>query len=214
MLATPSGFHFDEPTHRYTLNGTRLWSVTEILRDIGYIDATWFTDAARERGKAVHMACHFLDEGDLDWKSLEPIEEALGESIIARVKAYEKFKAETGFEPDPNWIERPGYHPIYLYAGTCDRKGRFPDGRRAIVDLKTGPIEDWVELQLGGYDEMIPAEDKPRHLLGLELRADGDYSTKPFTNVNAGRIFLSVQTAHRWGKEHGKFAEPDPILGG
>ena len=50
----------DRETHTYTPN---LPSVTEILRSVGLIDATWYTEEARQRGTAVHLACEYWDSG-------------------------------------------------------------------------------------------------------------------------------------------------------
>ena len=56
---------FDEAAHVYTVAGVERPSVTQILKDAGLIDTTWYTDEARQRGRAVHLAAQFLDEDDL-----------------------------------------------------------------------------------------------------------------------------------------------------
>jgi hypothetical protein len=55
-------------THTYTPN---LPSVTTILKSVGLIDASFYTIEGRERGSAVHLACEYFDQGDLDEDTLE-----------------------------------------------------------------------------------------------------------------------------------------------
>ena len=196
----------DRKLHEYRLDGTKLVSVTDVLGDLGIIEAEFFTEDARARGQAVHRACHFLDEGDLDWSSLEPIEKAICQPVVPYVKAWEAFKHETGFIPKV--IEQPVFHPLYHYAGTPDRIGVFPGGKgEALIDLKTGKAAAWTGLQTGGYDEALgrPRFGKWRVRWAVELRADGDFRLIPFEDVNDGKTFLSMFVSHRWGKNHGRF---------
>ena len=196
----------DRKLHRYWRGEERLDSVTDILGDLGIIETEFFTEDARARGHAVHRACEFLDEGDLDWSSLAPIEKKICQPVAPYVRAWERFKRETGFVCKV--IERPVYHSLYLYAGTPDRIGVFPNEKgEALLDLKTGEALDWAGLQTGGYDEALgkPQFGGWRRRYAVKLRADGDFRLVPFEDVNDGKTFLSMFVTHRWGKNHGRY---------
>ena len=47
---------FDEEKHEYRLDGEVLPSVTGILREMGFVDDTYFTEDSAARGTAVHRA--------------------------------------------------------------------------------------------------------------------------------------------------------------
>jgi hypothetical protein len=67
-------FRFEPETHSYFLGKTRLIGVSEAIQSAGLKDfsriAPDVLEHARQRGTAVHAACHFLDEGDLDWATV------------------------------------------------------------------------------------------------------------------------------------------------
>ena len=56
---------FDPVAHIYRLDGVVVPNVTGILRDEGFVDASWFTPYAAERGTKAHRAIELYDEGDL-----------------------------------------------------------------------------------------------------------------------------------------------------
>ena len=64
-VLTP-GLTFVPTKHRYLLDGRVVPGVTSILKAAGYVDDTYFTEYARDRGSAAHAATHYYDEGDLD----------------------------------------------------------------------------------------------------------------------------------------------------
>lgn len=115
--------------------------VTDVLQLAGLVDSTYFTDASRELGTAVHVACHYLDEGDLDWDSVNP-------NVILRVRQYQKFLDEV--KPEILSIEEEVVNEAFHYCGRLDRRVRI-NGVEAIIDFK-GPSESaWNGVQLAGY---------------------------------------------------------------
>ena len=198
-------FVADRKAHIYKLGGEKIDSVTDVLGDLGIIETEWFTEDSCARGVAVHTACHFWDEGDLVWESLAPIEDALQQPIRAYVKAWIRFRRETGFIPTV--IEKPIYHPLYHYAGTPDRLGTFPNQKgEALLDLKTGKAAAWTGLQTGAYNEALgPAKIGWRRRYAVELMDNADFRLVPFTDLSDGKTFLSMYITHRWGKKHGQF---------
>jgi hypothetical protein len=175
------GFAYSEPTHQYFIDGVEVPSVTTILKSAGIIDDRFYTEAGRERGTAVHLACQLLDEDDLDFDSV-------AEEISGYLKAYQAFKKDSGFKPLK--IEEGVYNRVYQYAGRYDRLGEI-DGKIVLMDIKTGAIPKWVELQLLGYETAIvdmgrafqnfvnPVEE----LFALQLRENGAYPAQCLVGV-------------------------------
>src|SRR4051812_25111537 len=77
-------FHLDE-SHAYWLGGEQIPGLTHCLKEAGLVDTRFLKETGRRRGSVVHVACHYLDDGNLDWSSLD-------EEALAFVKGYEKFK--------------------------------------------------------------------------------------------------------------------------
>jgi hypothetical protein len=137
---------FDEVTHTYWLDGKKIPSVTEILKDAGWIDTTWYKQSGTDRGTAVHEATEFIDRGDLD------VEDFKSEPWYGYIEAYMAFKRETGFEPV--YIEEQLAHPEWKYAGTLDRIGKIA-GEVILLDIKTGAAANWHGIQLAAYDQAV-----------------------------------------------------------
>ena len=138
------GVDFDEAMHRYTSPaGLRLPSVTECLKEGGFVDYTFCTALARERGSAAHEAIHFDVEGELDEASVDPI-------VAPYVEAARVARRE--LEVEPIMAEAVVYSDLYGYAGKLDLLCYLRGKRRlAIVDWKTGDAPPAVGLQLAGY---------------------------------------------------------------
>lgn len=203
-------FTVDRERHLYTLDGSRLDSVTDILVGLGVVDPTYYTEVGRIRGSKVHLGCELMEKpGGLDWESLKPIEAALGEPITDYVRGYERFLRETGWVS--THIEEAGFNRDYQYAGTPDRVGRFPgDALDCIIDIKTGmSVHPSTALQTAAYDLMVPNEGPPRRRYGVSLKGDRNYSLKPFTDHNDGQTFLSALPIYRWRKKHGLIPKRD-----
>jgi len=155
----------DRATHRYSNN---LPSVTTILKSVGLIDTAFYTEEGRERGRAVHLACEYYDQGDLDEDSLDP-------QIAGYLQAYKKWKATFGYEF--TWIEMPMQDKTGVYAGTSDRIiERRP---RQLWDIKSGPYQKWHRIQSAAYVHMM---DDPFSYtrLGLYLQACGKFTVREF----------------------------------
>ena len=186
-----------EATHQYFIDGVEVPSVTTVLKSAGIIDDRFYTEAGRERGTAVHLACQLLDEDDLDWDSV-------GEEISGYLKAYQAFKKDSGFKPLK--IEEGVYNRSYQYAGRYDRLGEI-DGKIVLMDIKTGAIPKWVALQLTGYEIAINESihtNPVQELFALQLRENGSYTLKA---VESGRekqeVFLSAVRLYHWKKNNG-----------
>jgi len=105
---TPDQVAFDPVPHRYALDGERLPSVTQILQAADIINFSRVPQpillAARDRGAAVHQACHYYNEDDLDV-------EAFADEFPAYwpyLSAWITFRRESGFQIATSWDEIAG----------------------------------------------------------------------------------------------------------
>ena len=162
---------FDEAAHRYTVDGVEVPSVTAVCRFLAYdqkSDKPWLAKVAADRGTRVHAACAAIDYG------LDP-EEA--DDISGYLKAYRRFLKD--YRPDWEGIEYTAGSAELGMAGTIDRFGTLYDGRRCILDIKTGSqLHDApLRAQLTGYKRLIALDRGfyPDYLYALQLSKDGTY---------------------------------------
>lgn len=135
---------FDPGAHRYTYDGQWVPSVTKILQATGTIDTRWYNRAGRDRGSSVHELLEFVDLFG------EGAEEA-PEELRGYVRAYESFLETSGFRAEE--VEHPLYYRFSSgeeYAGMLDRAGPL-NGRRVVLDIKTGSPAAWHKLQAAAY---------------------------------------------------------------
>lgn len=168
MIRTPqpNEVAFDPEQHRYTLRGTPLPSVTQVIKEFL---PTWQADEwYLQRGTAMHYGCALLDEGRLDWSTVAP-------EIAGRIRAWQKFRADFGGEVVA--VEQSLAHPLYQFAGTIDRI-IVADGAVIVADLKSS-IAPQVKMQLGAYSLLWANSEKRKVTKGVavELKDDGAYRT-------------------------------------
>lgn len=187
---------FDPIEHRYTWEGRAVPSVTWILRSaLGNPFervAAELLEFARQRGIAVHRACELDDAGRLDEASVDP-------RILPYVEAWRVFRQQFLFEV--LFAERPLYHRANRYAGTPDCVVRFPDGRRGVVDRKTGFPGPLAALQTAGYVNLCHAEfgmdaDQMRRF-ALRMLPTGRYRLEEYTAPGDLRDFLACLAVYR-----------------
>jgi len=146
----PAGVLTLDDDHVYRLNGMPYDgpSNTQVLKDMGIIDTTYYNMDAAWRGTAVHEMTALYDEyeGDFHWPSVDS-------SYVGYVRGWEKFILESGFKPCAGLIEKP-----VLGAGYCttiDRVGIL-NGRCVVLEIKTGICPKWVGLQTAmQYDAVV-----------------------------------------------------------
>lgn len=197
MQATANQLSFDPEKHEYRLDGVRLPSVTECLKAGGLIESDWYTEAARVRGKAVHAACHYHDEKDLN-------ESMLDERILPYLSAWRKFLKESGFKI--TIIEKSYAHFCFQYAGTPDRIGYLND-KLTVLDIKTGAIQPWAALQTAAYAELYMEQDGHAGIelerCALRLSDDGTYSLKMFKDFGDFPMFANALAIYKWRLNNG-----------
>jgi hypothetical protein len=167
---SPSPVTFDASSHVYRFHGRRLISVTQAIQAAGLIRSEWYTEAARQRGRTVHLAVHFDAERDLDESSISPL-------IRPYLEAARKFKRDTHFVTE---LTEARVWAIDLgYAGTLDHLGWIGKKQRVLVDWKTGTVPEWARLQTAGYANAFP-NGAGFLRYAVQLQADGGYRITSF----------------------------------
>ena len=184
-------FRFEKADHSYWLGKTKLIGVSEAIKAAGLKDFSMIKpevlEHAEKRGTAVHAACHYLDEGDLDWATVSP-------EIEPYVRAWERFKKETGVELIE--IEKPRYHAALGFAGTLDRVARF-GGNSGIIDLKSYKPDAVTGVQLAAYSYLVygsQAAFAPPKRWGLWLKDDGKYQLTEYMDRGDEAVFMACLT--------------------
>jgi len=131
-------FRFDPTAHAYTTDAGRVPSITQMLKAAGLIDDTWFTQEACDRGTAVHDLTAAYDLGALD---VESCTSPFRDYLLQHVTLTNLVK--------PEWqhIEVPFVHEQLRFGGRPDRVGRV-FGSQSVVEVKSGPPDDWHAVQL------------------------------------------------------------------
>ena len=166
---------FYDDTHRYTVDGEEVPSVSELTRFLTrevYTDTPqYFMDGAAARGTKVHKATEALDKyGSVDCE----------DDIAPYVQAYVQFLKDKN--PDWEKIEWSVCNQK-LYAGTVDRYGTL-DGKKVILDIKTtqsisGMHKVLYRAQQNLYKLAVLQEQPVDELWILQLKKDGTYKLIP-----------------------------------
>lgn len=144
----------DDP--HYTLDGSRVWSVTELVTSYGHAKPLdEFQQAMAREGTARHKWIEIMLKGELD-KYANP--GSFAQVIIARAMAVLDF---IGFH-SAEGVEESGYceppnSPI-VYAGTIDLRARLKDGSRALVDWKGSARDKSHRVRLALYRRIFQAD--------------------------------------------------------
>lgn len=196
-MIDPNGIRFDPDKHEYSVYSqtAKLWtgvpSVTTILKDMGFVDASFFTDYARERGTLVHRIIHWYCEGTLDECTIDDV-------LLPYFNAWLAFETDTGFISTET--ERPLASDLWRFAGTPDHIGML-NGRESVIDAKTGAIYPHVGLQLAAYEVLA---GRPLRRFGLQLKEDGRYSLKEFKDRQDAQIFKAALACWHWQRNMGR----------
>ena len=186
---------FDQTTHTYTDEaGVRLPSVTQILKGAGLVDYSMYAGAeyAAARGTAVHIACQYWDEGDLDYDQLDP-------ELIGYVDAWVRFREDSGFIPE--LIEHRISCESPRYAGMLDRYGRV-NSAEWLVDIKTGTPHPATAIQTAAYAEALGKLGQCKRR-AVYLRNNGMYSLEAHnSDVRDWGVFRAAYTTYQWKQEN------------
>ena len=175
---------FIEDPHGYIFNGRPSPAVSTILDPVKE-NKNFYTPESRVFGKAVHLACRFYNENDLD-------EDELGDSIKPYLEGWKKFRRDTGFAPD--LIEQP-LASDRGFCGTIDAcQMDF-----CTVDIKTGAKERWHSLQSAAYASMLPNQFIRRFTVYLNDTGVPRVEEHPKTEfISDFNVFLNCLAIHNW----------------
>lgn len=141
---------FIEETHSYFLDGTPIPGVHEIMQDLKLIDTSWFSEEGAENGKRRHKITEDIDRGEFDWSTIR-------EDDIYAAQGWNEFLAD--YRPEIQEIEKAMYHELFGYAGTVDRLAIL-EGKPSVIDIKTGQMTDWYDIQMMLYGAMCLYNDE------------------------------------------------------
>lgn len=180
------GFSFDEESHRYFRGGVPVVGLTQAIRLTGFVDDSWFTDEAGDRGTRTHAACQFLAEDDLDWTTV-------ADDIRPRVEAFRDFLAT--YQPTLLYAEKFFPSPTYGFACRIDFLFDVPAlGGVSILEVKTGSIGLAAKLQTAG--QKIAIEESSGLIVarryGFGLTKEGRYVLKPFTDAGDRAMLINA----------------------
>ena len=191
---------YDDATHTYSVDGVVYPSVTQVLKEAGLIDETWYTEEGAERGKEVALITEMNDKGELD----EALLAKTRPQYVGYLVAWGKFVEDRVIEVLA--IEERVFNKTWGYAGTVDRRLvlRGPRRAQAIVDIKSGGRGIWEPLQTAGYLGCYDVVGATRRL-AVHLRRNGKYSCYPHENFPRDYdVFRSALCLANWKRAHGK----------
>lgn len=195
---------FVEETHSYVYEGVLVPSVTKILGDLTIMKRLdpALLEAARDRGRRVHKAVHYFNEGNLDENTLDEADEPY-------LRAWKRFVADYGFEW--SWGERALYSEKWGFAGTPDCAGSWKRLRRrprVLLDVKSG-VSDPVHgpqtaayLELARENDMIDKRDQSDRAV-VRLQPNGFYQVDPMLDPADWSTFMAALTCYRFKERNG-----------
>lgn len=195
---------FDEETHTYRVDGRVVIGVTDTLKygpwkganetESGWVVSDEVMENAADRGKVIHAAIALLNEGRLDWDSVD-------DECLAYVEAYSDWMHDVGYVPLAS--EEIGYCESKDYCYTRDGRGLIGE-RQVVVDIKTGSagLKPWHKNQLAAYAYPLATEDNEGVLqwpdrIMLHLKPNGKAKPYHFSVKSAAwdfEVFMACRT--------------------
>jgi len=217
MIDTQHIIEFDEAEHKYTVDGVRKDSVTQMLKKVGLGILGNFRSEAMENacrfGTKVHKDCEIYAETGANIADSET--EIRVKSFIKWVEDYEVEFIAT------EWV---GYSPKMDICGTIDiiatipRKhletklldGQDPEERVLVIaDIKTGKgLYKYYIYQLAAYGILYNKPEAPTYL--LHLREDGEYDFIDSADLakDYKKEFDKVILSYKGGNQYEDYQKP------
>ena len=166
--------------------------VTRVLELAGLDSQSrrFYTDAGRDRGRAVHRLSTESDP--------IPEVEYLGYLEAARACELQLYGVSR-----PNLlVEEPLYDETDRYAGTPDRFGITEAGDYLLLDFKTGSLERSTALQLAAYARLAARRYGLRETaiqrVAACLRVDGTYRLTEFRDRRDFAVWGAALLVAQW----------------
>jgi hypothetical protein len=187
-------FKFDRDSHKYTMDGVIVPSVTEVISDVGLYDLSMvpksILDNACSKGTFVHKLTELYDMGTLNIAKVK-------DNYLGYLKAWETFKNEKNVRVCD--VELMVFSNKFKYAGTMDRVAVIDD-RICILDIKTGAPSKAHAVQTSAYalayKEMHGEKVKDRFCVYLSEK--GEYKLTHQKDMFDESIFLSALSIYNF----------------
>lgn len=212
ILEDPEAIILQAEPRLYLFKGKPYKSVTGIIGEAGFgPDFSMVNEkvmaTACDRGSKVHLACSYLDDGDLNLGSVHS-------SIRGYVDADIKFRRECPIKVIAS--EKRMVNTRLGLAGTPDVIC-FMRGHRVIIDRKTSQsVHPSMGLQTAGY-KILWEVQHPNQLIhgryGLKLLSTGQYRLIPHEDTLDMAVFMDAlnyvkakEIRDRWLPRYSKLA--------
>lgn len=196
-----TNFRFDNSSHTYWFGDRKVTGITEAIGRAGLSPkipevAQKNFEYAAGRGTSVHKACELDDMGQSQDFQFDP-------QVDPYLDAWRKFNADFNFDPD--LVELPMGHTVYMFGGTLDCAGMSKDGY-VIVERKTRAFQDHDEFQVAGQELLVRdvAGKKVTGRLVVSLANDGRYSPRWCRDRQAQPLFLAAVAVANWQISRGR----------
>lgn len=196
----PNSISFNEELHEYRVGGILTPSVSQILKAEGLMEAFRFNETALNNGTAIHKTLELHDLGTLDYTSLDP-------RLKKCIDLWENFKKKFGVKKVLE-VEKQVSMAV-MFAGTIDRVLELKNGKRMVLDFKSGNPQRWGALQTAGY---ATAYD-PKNCVDYErccLKIHWDLEEakyQPYYDKEDYNTFMAMATVYHWKKNNGYLRE-------
>ena len=182
-------FEFDEKTHKYTVDGVEVPSVTQILEGVGLVD---YRDIPRpvlayaaERSVAVHTAAEFYDQHDLDFDSLDP-------QVAKYFIGWKNFRKDYSFEIVESEKMHIGQMGGLLFGMRVDRVVKLGNGQIGVIDIKcTSKVHRAYGVQTAGYVIGLgfPCDPLLARRFVVHLKPNSLYAVHEYKDPRDGEVF-------------------------
>lgn len=190
---------YDAAAHIYRWDDEIVPSITQVMDFCGFYSGLDLVPPDRlrhaaERGSAVHLACQYYDESDLDISTVS-------DECRPYVDAYIAWREMT------QWTLIECEKPRYArgYAGTPDRIFTDPDLAVVIVDIKTSwKVSREAHVQTAA--QAILWDERPHYCrrIILHLSKDGEATEVESANPEEYDIWNAALQVYKWIAPKGK----------
>lgn len=212
-------FDSTDGRHDYWLDGARVPSVTQVLKDSGLIRLDgippFILEAALKRGSTCHQLIHYYNENDLDWSSVDV-------AYRGYIDGWVSFREQ--HRVMPLLCEHRVASPRHRVAGTIDLLCEI-DNEGWLLDFKTGNPEDVAaDLQTAAYvglstewrvvDEQLSdafSRFSRWRRASVRLRKDGSFRLIEYSDPRDYSRFQILAAAWHIRSERGAIIQPDDV---
>jgi len=183
------GLEYDDDSHSYFYEGSKIAGVTGILESSGLSDFSGVDSETLTRAMNFGTAVHSIAE----WEDMGILGDGNDPKLEPPLHAWRAFKKDFEVQILPDYIELAVFSKKYRYAGTLDRICLI-GGEHWLIDIKTGVKGISHPIQTAAYEKAFrELFDFRKKINRACLYISGDaYSLKQHTSVGDWNVFLSA----------------------